>query len=611
MEAHEAPFTFMKGSLRIEIPFFQRPYVWTEENWRELLDDLLDTESSHFLGSIILKSIPTPSGEQPRWSLIDGQQRLTTLSVLLRACYDSLPLESYDEESRKLVEADLKDILSYRTKTIGGKNLLKINHSHTDESAYSAAVGGDAKDDLASIILSSEAEKGKAPSHGILQCYKYFRLELEGKRSDAESLWNLLTNENAKILVKIDLSSDENEQAIFDTVNSAGVRLTSSDTIKNSLFQKLIESSTTDGERDEVIEFYNQTWKETFACDTDAIAYWSTTRSIGRINRDNLEILLHSVALIQGIYDPEVNRMAELSQTYKRYIEAKAPSETRRLIEEICSYAATFRRFFYSFDSTTAFGFDQPVKRLFHILEVCNISTFHAYILKILNACGKMDEDEIPDESLDALRDIERIVIRHVLCRASTKNFNKDCAELLDGKITTKDLLADEAISDESLRVHLLSIYIKYARLALFWTELKRRHEDKKCTEKELKYDYSLEHVMPQKWHEHWPVTAPPVAHPDTGEAVADPGEAERLRESAVHEIGNMALLNQSLNTSLRNYDFKRKVNGDGKKKGMRQYAYLLSTQDVVEIADTNGTWNELTIRNRTLDLANQILSIW
>lgn len=74
MEAHEKSFTFMNGPIRIEIPFFQRGYVWNKDNWRDLIEDLLDEKSSHFLGSIILKAIKTESGEIPRWSLIDGQQ---------------------------------------------------------------------------------------------------------------------------------------------------------------------------------------------------------------------------------------------------------------------------------------------------------------------------------------------------------------------------------------------------------------------------------------------------------------------------------------------------------------------------------------------------------
>lgn len=114
MEAHETAFAFMNGTIRIEVPFFQRGYVWNKDNWLDLIEDLLDDKSSHFLGSIILKSIRTPSGEIPRWSLIDGQQRLTTLCILLRACYDNLPLDSYEEEVQGDIKRQMQEILFYK-----------------------------------------------------------------------------------------------------------------------------------------------------------------------------------------------------------------------------------------------------------------------------------------------------------------------------------------------------------------------------------------------------------------------------------------------------------------------------------------------------------------
>ena len=110
MEAHEHGLGFLKTDLKLEIPYFQRSYVWTEQNWEELFENLIDEKQSHFLGSIILKRINTASGEISRFSVIDGQQRLTTLSILLKACYDNIDLNQLDEEDKSI-------------KTINGKKL--------------------------------------------------------------------------------------------------------------------------------------------------------------------------------------------------------------------------------------------------------------------------------------------------------------------------------------------------------------------------------------------------------------------------------------------------------------------------------------------------------
>ena len=75
MEAKECSFNFISGQIRLEIPFFQRKYIWDESNWEELLKNLLDEKQIHFLGSIILKMESANAGEATVWSVIDGQQR--------------------------------------------------------------------------------------------------------------------------------------------------------------------------------------------------------------------------------------------------------------------------------------------------------------------------------------------------------------------------------------------------------------------------------------------------------------------------------------------------------------------------------------------------------
>ena len=174
-------------------------------------------------------------------AVIDGQQRLTTLSVLLRACYDTIPFEQYDDQEMKTgAMTNLKSVLFYNTRALSSEYIIKIKHSMVDALSFEQVVNG--KVNCEQVCLQSEASKNRKASSGILQCYKYFRLRLAENPQNAEAIWNTLLDERINILVKIDLDSDENEQKIFDTENTAGVRLTCSDTIKNALFQKAIES---------------------------------------------------------------------------------------------------------------------------------------------------------------------------------------------------------------------------------------------------------------------------------------------------------------------------------------------------------------------------------
>ena len=91
MFVHSENFNFIKDSGYYEIPYFQRKYVWDEDNWEQLIENSSATLGNHFLGSIILSKVDVASGESRRMPVIDGQQRLTTISVLLKVIYDILP----------------------------------------------------------------------------------------------------------------------------------------------------------------------------------------------------------------------------------------------------------------------------------------------------------------------------------------------------------------------------------------------------------------------------------------------------------------------------------------------------------------------------------------
>ena len=115
MRAEDKSFYFLATPSYYDIPFFQRAYVWSEENWSELFNNLTSKNQNHFLGSIILKNELAAAGSVARFSVIDGQQRLTTLSILLRACYDHIVKNAasynYDESDVKTCQVQMESIL--------------------------------------------------------------------------------------------------------------------------------------------------------------------------------------------------------------------------------------------------------------------------------------------------------------------------------------------------------------------------------------------------------------------------------------------------------------------------------------------------------------------
>lgn len=613
MEAKEKSLAFLGATMVLEIPFFQRRYVWTESNWEELLDNLLDKNQSHFLGSIILKQEKVPVGDVQRALVIDGQQRLTTLSILMRAIYDTLPLENLETGIQVSIKEKLDSLLFYKTDLFSSDQKNKIEHSQLDSSDYERVIRGSVSstDALEKIVLRHQADDEKKASSNIFQCYKYFVLSLKDKEpSQRMDLFNALLRDDNHIIVKIDLDHKENEQAIFDTVNTAGVRLTCADTIKNALFQKAMENARKGGDKknqQQVIGFYNEHWKPAFEGSQDSVDFWLKERSVGRLVRNNVEILLHCFAVIKDIFNPAANKMADLPIIYKQYISKMDNQQLFDLIREIEEYANLYKDKFLDFDKSSLFEFTDSAKRLFHVLDVCEVSTFHPYLLFLF----KTEKEAAINNKLTEL---STYVIRHIICGETTKNFNKECLQLIRHEKTIEGLFDDKSktLSDQAVLDGLHKISNKLASLLLFWIELKRRKESNNKADLEvLKYAYSLEHLMPQKWQEFWNVAVIPV-YDFAGNLIDDQIEAENERAKSVYMIGNMTLLTSSLNTSLRNYVYPQKIEGDTRKSGIRKYADLLITKEVLNTFDNvDRTWDERKIQERTKLLQSEIVSIW
>ena len=589
MKAEEKALRFLTMEGKVKIPFFQRTYVWDEDNWEDLIEEFLDEEkTNNFLGAIILKQLPPVSGKPKELEVIDGQQRLTTISILLRALYDSFP-----EDIKQNVRDTIFQILFFKKDyTSPDYDEIRIEHSLVDSESYRKVIK-----EPETINLDQINEK----SHRILRCYKFFREIFENMSvEEKRKLLNKILDPDNKMLVVIDLEERDDEQSIFDTLNTAGVRLTSAEIVKNALFKRLIELSG----KQEAIKTYKETWEKFFMRDEDTLTYWEKELTTGRLKRQNIEILLHSVAVIEGFYDPDKHTLSDLSKLYKKKIEEfRTPEELKNFITKIIKYAEIYKDNIYDFDKSELFSFSNELegikKRLLHILNILDISTFHPFILYIIKSKDETEQKEY-------LKSLENFVICNAVARKiPIKNYNKLVKQFIKDPTNLKKEV--KKITKEDIETGLKRVPNKLASLILFWIELYRRHKEKRSDILELKYTYSLEHIMPVKWREYWNFDR--VPHPNNNLSEI---EKENDRDEKVFWLGNMTLLRSRLNASLRNYDFERKINGDGRKRGIRHYADLLITKDIVERFDQGDkTWNEEKIENRTKEFTDMFLKIW
>lgn len=604
MEAHGQPLRFLCDEQILEIPFFQRAYVWNDDNWKDLLEDLLKTSGSHFLGSIILKRAKSITGTADKAIIIDGQQRLTTLSILIKALYDSI-----DNKRAKLIN-DATEALFYTLKSSDSDYLLTINHSHNDRKQFEEVMGSVVDGEIKSPILSKLNEiKEDDPRLLIKRCYKFFYTQLMSISNEERiNLWDNLFDKNNKILVVIDLDDNDQEQKIFDTINSSGVRLTSTDIIKNALYQKLIELTK---DSDKIAEYYKRTWAETFEKDDSVVAYWNKEKSMGRLWRQNSELLLQTVAIIKGIFDVDKKHtIQQLADLYKTEIEDYTEQQLYDFIEEITKYANIYKEHIPDFNGKENFEFNNTEieaveQRVLHILDKNDISTFNPYIIYIFNTYEGQDKVII-----EKLREIEKYVMTYLITKKPTKNFNKDCTTFINDKTGNeiKNRLKD--FTNAELKAGIVSkVSNKLGAEILFWIELKRRLAPKYDT-KTLQFNYQLEHIMPQKWETNWSN----VDYVDEqGNILQKNDDNKSRRYEKVYSLGNMTLLNGRLNASISNNNFQKKMEGDGKKKGVIKYSSLSVTKDdlVESIYNKGKQWNEQVIHERENYLGNEVVELW
>lgn len=598
MEAHGQPLRFLCDEQILEIPFFQRAYVWNDDNWKDLLEDLLKTSGSHFLGSIILKRAKSITGTADKAIIIDGQQRLTTLSILIKALYDSI-----DNKRAKLIN-DATEALFYTLKSSDSDYLLTINHSHNDRKQFEEVMGSVVDGEIKSPILSKLNEiKEDDPRLLIKRCYKFFYTQLMSISNEERiNLWDNLFDKNNKILVVIDLDDNDQEQKIFDTINSSGVRLTSTDIIKNALYQKLIELTK---DSDKIAEYYKRTWAETFEKDDSVVAYWNKEKSMGRLWRQNSELLLQTVAIIKGIFDVDKKHtIQQLADLYKSEIEDYTEQQLYDFIEEITKYANIYKEHIPDFNGKENFEYNNTEieaveQRVLHILDKNDISTFNPYIIYIFNTYEGQDKVII-----EKLREIEKYVMTYLITKKPTKNFNKDCTTFINDKTGNeiKNRLKD--FTNAELKAGIVSkVSNKLGAEILFWIELKRRLAPKYDT-KTLQFNYQLEHIMPQKWETNWSN----VDYVDEqGNILHKNDDNKSRRYEKVYSLGNMTLLNGRLNASISNNNFQKKM------KGVIKYSSLSVTKDdlVESIYNKGKQWNEQVIHERENYLGNEVVELW
>ena len=549
----------------IEIPFFQRSYVWKEDQWERFLKDVekvCELNEPYFLGSVILKQQQTPANSSigDIRTLIDGQQRLTTINILLKV----LSLKSNNSA------------MFSRTFKLHDDTLI-LKHNMNDVESFNK------------ILNFTSLEEIKTTDN-ISLCYNYFKDNVDNEKI----VWQKIINN--LLFVGIDLHMDEDEQQIFDSINSLGVKLTTAELLKNHLFDK------------SEIDLYLSQWQSVFEKDNETRSFWDEEVTSGRSKRQNIDLFLYSFLQIKVQEDAinvsgkdkvRYNKVDGLFNSYKHFMDHYIKDKASFIIE-INEYANLYKRnidFTIIHRTPSNEGIDRMNVIMFG-LETSTIITYILYILKVV-------EDSKERNGIFDL--VETFILRRMVCKDSARNYNEFFTErLIYQKINTVNKLKDaiksqanltnEMPSDSQLleAFQLQRLTNKQALGVLYMLESKTRNVKMNSTTLLGLKKYSLEHIMPKKWRNHWP-------------ACPSPEEAEE-RDRYLLTLGNLTIITSSLNTSIRDSSWIQKKEGNKKNKGLSEYG--AGIEIFSEWLDQEE-WNELTIIDRARTLNDKALKAW
>ena len=564
----------------LKIPFFQRGYVWNESNWERFFDDIANVASlpegevpeKYFLGSIILKEAGCKNGCQ-QFDVIDGQQRLTTIVMFMKALY--LALGRDDMFRNGFMQMSL---------TGDSKPILVANYN--DLCAYNEIVS-----------LDTLRTEPVVPGNRLAHAFSYFakRILAAAYPEDGSTPISLASLLNSVInyvrLVSIEVQDGENAPKIFETINCTGVKLTTGELLKNYLFDE--------DDRDA----YERTWKPVFEQSNQS--YWEDDMVNGRIAGSHIENFFYRYMLIKML-EPGIK--SNLTQNEIKLFRQKGGlfDKFRNLIDrfgikkqdavdEIVSYAGLYAETFKADMLDEAVIRFNGVERLAYLMYIQDFWTTVPYVLYILkNVSSKKERDAI-------FGYLETYLMRRIICKSKNNNYSDMFSENLIGQGVNTFEAFKAYVNDAEARGTLLMPSDEQVIEAVKHNDLKRdaqvilymlesRLNDSFCTSS---HDNSFnifvkEQIMPEKADSNWPL----------GHAVTE----EQRRETA-KTLGNFIILREKLQSR------SKKGTWFDKKVAMRPKCEELHLFKCVQ----NGlkTWDEAIVAERNVWLAEKILDVW
>ena len=570
-----------------KIPPFQRPYVWNQENqWEPLWEDIQNTAEhyleygtgtnerpAHFLGAVVLQQRQVPTSMLMTRDVVDGQQRLTTLQLLLDAVREVFEEHGDDSMSKRLERLVLNEEMYVDDDD--PTSAFKVWPTEADQAAFRYAMHND--------LASEQYEESS-----IVQAHEFFKTQVrqwlgddpQGSAARAVALEQAVTN--LLELVVIDLDHSDDPHIIFETLNARGTPLLQSDLIKNMvLYEAEVSGIASDSEKAARLWSFNDDW-------------WRQEVRQGRLRRPRIDVFLNYWLIMRTCDDVAAN---DVFKAFRRYYR-----NNRTPISDIATDIGSVGESYRALEEAAKPGMETFLYRW----GVMQAGVLTPVLLWLLSS-------QVPQLQLEkSLRAIESHQVRRMIRRMTTRGYNRLFISLVDKLEKAGPENAGDAIveylggqtSDVGLWPNNQELEEAFAHLELYRLLTRGRlrivlegiEEELRPVTAEIQdvpRNLTIEHIMPQQWRQHWDLPA----------NTEDDIQAEWDRDHFIHTIGNLTLVNHWLNPTLSNAPWEEK------QATLGEHSVLFLNKDL--LGDAPSVWDEAAIAERAKRLCQVATRVW
>lgn len=552
----------LNTSRQFIVPIFQRNYSWQKSQYEQLWFDILRAskfkeKQNHFIGSIVYIDMGTPAGRPQQLLLIDGQQRLTTISILLCAIKDYV--QKFNLETKLINLAKIKNQFLY-------------NSDEIDEDRYKLLLNVQDKETYIKLIDNTIFTVNK-PATNIIKCYEFFYERIEDFIKQYGQIDEIYAGIFKLSLVSISLDKDsDNPQMIFESMNSTGKDLSQTDLLRNYLLMDLTPEKQT--------RLYKTYWKpmeELFGEDI----YKNDVNKFDYFIRDFLTLKSDTghICKINNVYE-----------NFKRYY-LDNNCEKFAVLKDLFTYA----KYYACIDLLQEN--DDELKLYWQEFKKLDSHVVYPFLLKLYDDYSR--QILIKEDFKKILQVVISYLWRRAICEIPTNSLSKTFATLYQA--VDKDDYVNSIIkafvfkssykrfsSDYEVREKLQTKDIYHFRLRKYLLEALENYYHKEPIDLNTA-NYTIEHIMPQN-----------IEHNLSWQQILGENWQE-VHSLYLHTLGNLTIT--GYNAEMSNKSFGEKVNGESGFK----HSHLKLNESIVQC----DVWNKKAIQRRTNILTDIILKIW